>query len=59
MLKRTKAFVAKDTLGVLYNALVQPHFDYCSLVWTNCTQDLQNKLQKLQNRAARIITNSS
>ena len=46
-------------LGVLCNALVQPQFDYCSLVWTNCTQDLQNKLQKLQNRAARIITNSS
>ena len=59
MLKRTKAFVAKDTLGALYNALVQSHFDYCSLVWTNCTQDLQNKLQKLQNHAARIITNSS
>ena len=32
------------------------HFDYCSLVWDNCCEYLTNKLQKLQNRAARIIT---
>ena len=32
------------------------HFDYCSLVWNNCSKTLQNKLQKLQNKAGRIIT---
>ena len=32
------------------------HFDYCSLVWDNCSDYLLNKLQKLQNRAARVIT---
>ncbi len=32
------------------------HFDYCSLVWDNCCDYLKNRLQKLQNRAARIIT---
>jgi hypothetical protein len=31
-------------------------FDYCSLVWDNCSDYLLNKLQKLQNRAARVIT---
>ena len=35
---------------------MQPHFDYCSVVWGNCTKTLSTKLQKLQNRAARIIT---
>ena len=38
---------------------MQPHFDYCILVWGNCTKTLSTKLQKLQNRAARIITYSS
>ena len=32
------------------------HFDYCNLVWENCCEYLTDKLQKLQNRAARITT---
>ena len=40
-------------------SLVQPHFDYCDSVWGNCTKALANKLQKLQNRAARILTHSN
>lgn len=42
-----------------HNALVQPHFDYCSVVWGNCNKCLSIKLQKPQNRAARILTSSS
>ena len=36
-----------------------PHFDYCNIVWGNCGITLQNKVQKLQNRAARVLTYSS
>ena len=32
---------------------------YCSVVWGHCNKSLSNKLQKLQNRAARILTYSS
>ena len=39
----------------VYDALVQPHFNYCSVVWGNCGRGLSEKLQKLQNRAARIL----
>ena len=39
----------------VYDALVQPHFNYCSVVWGNCSSGLSEKLQKLQNRAARIL----
>ena len=49
----------QSTLLSIYNSLVQPHFDYCSLVWGNCGKTLSNKLQKLQNCAARVITSSS
>jgi hypothetical protein len=41
---------------MIYNALILPHFDYCSLVWSNCSETLKLNLQKLQNRAARVIT---
>ena len=38
-------------------ALTEPHFMYCCSVWDGLSQTLNDKLQKLQNRAARIITN--
>ena len=43
----------------IYKGLIEPHFDYCSAVWDGLTQELSEKLQKLQNRAIRVITKSS
>ena len=57
-MKRIKSFVSPEILHYIYNALVQPHFNYCSIVWGNCGKTLSEKLQKLQNRAARILTSS-
>ena len=59
VIKRVKPFVPQSTLLNKYNSLVQTHFDYCSLVWGNCGQTLSIKLQKLQNRAAWVITSSN
>ena len=56
VIKRVKPFVPQSTLLNIYNSLVQSNFDYCSLIWGNCGKTLSNKLQKLQNRAARVIT---
>ena len=58
-MKRSKIFVSFETLLCIYNALVQPHLDYCSVVWGNCNKSLPIKLQKLQNRAAHILISSS
>ena len=60
-IKRIIPFVSPKILHYIYNALVQPHFDYCSIVWGNCGKTLSERLQKLQNRAARdrILTSSS
>ena len=55
ILRRFKGFFDKDTLKTVYSAFL-PHSDYCALVWHNCSKALQNKLQKLQNKACRIIT---
>ena len=38
------------------NSIIRPHFNYCNTVWGNCGITLRNKLQKLQNRAARVLT---
>jgi len=39
--------------------LIKPHFDYCSAVCDGLTQQLSEKLQKIQNCAIRVITKSS
>ena len=41
---------------VSIRSIMKPYFDHCSLVWRNCKLEKQIKLQKLQNRAARVIT---
>ena len=43
----------------LYTGLVDPHFRYCCAVWGVCGLTEIQQLQKLQNRAARIITGSN
>ena len=58
-IKRVKPFVPQSILLNIYYSLVPSHFDYCSLVWGNCGKTLSNKLQKRQNRVARVITSSN
>jgi hypothetical protein len=43
-------------LQLIFNSLVQPYFNYFCTVWDNCNKTLAEKLQKLQNRAARVLT---
>ena len=55
MLRRLKQVVPKEILITVYKSLVLPYFDYCSMVWNNCSSYLLDNMQKMQNRAARII----
>ena len=49
-----------ETLMTLSTGIVEPHFfRYCCSVWGCAGSTELNQSQKLQNRAARIITNSS
>ena len=32
-----------------------PHFDYCCVIWGNCSAYLEDKFTKIQKRAARLI----
>ena len=46
------------TLKDMHKDKVEPNFNYCCSVWGSCVSTKLNKLQKLQNRASRIVTNS-
>ena len=57
-LKHAKSFLPRATLKTLYTGIIEPHFRFCCSVWGNCGAIEKSQLQKLQNRAARILTNS-
>ena len=51
---RVKPFALPVTMQTIYKTMAQPYFNYC--YFDNCGKLLQNKLQKLQIRAVRMIT---
>jgi hypothetical protein len=59
VLRKLRSYVPKDTLLLLYNALVLPHFDYADAVYDSASNTDLDHLQKLQSRAARIVTGSN
>ena len=54
--KRTRPFVGLKHLINVYRSIVEPYFTYCCIVWDSIGETLVDILQKLQNRAARVIT---
>ena len=53
--RHIRPLISQSTAVLVYNSLIQPHFDYCTLVWDGFSDQLSDKLQKLQNWAARVI----
>ena len=58
-LKYAKKLLPQETLSNIYKGIVGPYFRYCSSVWRSCEETKLLTLQKLQDRAARIVANSS
>ena len=56
-MKRFRNDILKESLSAFYRTMVKPYLRYCNNTWGKCSATLIGKLQTLQNRAARIITN--
>ncbi len=56
LLGRLKKILPTQYVELIYKSIVQPHIDYCITVWGNADNKYLDKVQGLQNRAARIIT---
>ena len=59
MLKRIKPVLKLENLTRIYRSIIEPYFTYCCIVWDTIGNTQMANLQKLQNRAARIITGAS
>ena len=45
-IKRIRQFVPPATLHLIYKALIQPHFDYCNVVWGSCGRQTSRQTSK-------------
>ena len=54
-LRRVSGYVNESCLKLLYNLVIMPHFDYGDVIWHSASKTHLDTLQKLQNRAGRII----
>lgn len=55
VIARLRKILNERTLVTIYNSIILPQFDNCDVIWSSCGKNLQEKLQVLQNRAARVI----
>ena len=54
-LRRLRNVLPTCTKKKIFGALVQPHLDYCCVVWNECSKVLQRKLDRIQNYGMRLI----
>ena len=55
---RIARFLNEDTKLLLYNSVIACRLNYCDVVWNTGNKYMKDRLQTIQNRAARIILNS-
>ena len=55
LLKRIRPFITEQMAMVFYKTIIQSKVDYCSGVWGNTAKTRIAKLQKILNRALRIV----
>ena len=52
---RIRGCVTKKAAVLVYNTIILSIFDYCDIAWSSLLQQDQDRLQRLQNRSARIM----
>ena len=58
MLRLAKRYLPLETAQMMYRSLTEPHFRYCYSIWGSASCTNLQRLQKLQNRAAKIVSDS-
>ena len=59
VMRKLKYKLDRKSLETIYIAFIRPLLEYGDVIWDNCTQYQKNKLDKIQNEAARIATGAT
>ena len=54
---RLRHIINEQSMNLIYKSFILPQFDYADIVWDSGKRNHVNMIQKLQNRAGRIILN--
>ena len=57
-LQRICKFIPASNANILYFSFIQCHIDYCLSIWGHTSSENLSKLQRVQNRVARIVSNN-
>ena len=57
LLSKIKHFLSQAHRVQFYKSYIQPHIDFCNIVWGNSSESNKMKIFRLQKRACRIILN--
>ena len=52
---RIRSCLPQETAKMLVQAMILPVFDYGDVVWSSCSNTLLDRLQRLHNRAGKLI----
>lgn len=55
LLSKIKHYLSQDHRVQFYKSYIQPHIDFCNIVWGNSCESNKMKIFKLQKRAYRVI----
>ena len=59
MLGRIRANLTSDCANSIYTDYIRPILDYCDTVWNCCGAGNSSSLERLQRRAAKIVSKMS
>ena len=57
LLSKIKGFLSVESRVNFYEAYIQPHLDFCNIIWGNVSQTHLLKIYRVQKWACRIILN--
>ena len=58
-MRRLKFILDRKSLETIYFSFIRPILEYGDSIWDSCTQYEKQKLDKIQNEAARIVTGAT
>ena len=59
VMRKLKFLLDRESLNRIFISFIRPTLEYADIVWNNCTQYEINKIEKIQLKAARIVTGAT
>jgi hypothetical protein len=56
IMKKMKFILTRRALNQIYISYVRPILEYSCILWDGCSDQCSDKIEKLQNEAARVVT---